>query len=188
MSLKRAGSIHSRGTKNCLKCGYELQDIQDDVVNTCSHCGQQHLVDLIGSSLTLTVIEKPELRHRAIKVKAVQQAEQAKEEKQDLLEEFKQRIELLEKIDALKRELKEVKRQHKAIISEAESYQQAAIAQIRAKDAEIEILRGELRHVKSNLSNTAELLIKAQRDAKDWEQAADGLAYQLEILKAKGCW
>ena len=110
MSLKRAGSIHSKGTKNCLKCGYELQDLQDDVVNTCSHCGQQHLVDLIGSSLTLTVIEKPELRHRAIKVKAVQQAELVKEEKQDLLEEFKQRIELLEKNRRAKKRAKRGKK------------------------------------------------------------------------------
>jgi len=188
MSLKRAGSLHGRGTRNCLKCDRELTDLKDDVINTCNYCGQQHLVDIVGKSLTLTVAEKPELRHRAIKVAAVQQAEETKEQAQELLKDVKREIDLYEKIDELKKQLKEVTKQHKQIVKETELTQEAAIARINAKDAEIELLRSELRNARHNLTITTEKLVAAERDAKEWQKAADGLAEMLEQLKAQGKW
>lgn len=67
MGLKVTGSIYSKRARKCLKCGSELKELKDDVINTCQECGQQHYVDITGNSLALTVYERPELRHRAEK-------------------------------------------------------------------------------------------------------------------------
>lgn len=40
MGLKVTGSIYSKRARKCLKCGSELKELKDDVINTCQECGQ----------------------------------------------------------------------------------------------------------------------------------------------------
>lgn len=65
MTLKRVSSIYNAKSKTCLRCGYELEGLKDNVEHTCAHCGQKHLVDFYGKTLVLTAAERPELRHRS---------------------------------------------------------------------------------------------------------------------------
>lgn len=65
MILKRIASKSNKKARSCLKCNSRLQNLKDNVVNTCEVCGQQHLVDLYtNNTIVLTAAERPELRKR----------------------------------------------------------------------------------------------------------------------------
>ena len=172
MALKRNADINQKGASDCLKCGRPLEKLRDNKVSTCAGCGQQHLVDKMGSRITLTVAERPELRHRDTK-RAIQ--EQAQKE-------------AAAKIEHLLGEIDKIKRQHEEIIA-------ASLARDEAKKAEIALLRKEIVSVRRTLAATTKReeklkhqLKDAEANAKEWEKAADGLAKHLEILKAQGKW
>ena len=53
---------------------------------------------------------------------------------------------------------------------------------------EIEQAERLLINARQNLAECGEKMLKAQKEAYDWQQAADGLAHWLEELKAQGKW
>ena len=51
--------------KSCLNCASTIkQELKDNTVYTCEKCGQKHYVDVYEKYIHITVMERPELRHR----------------------------------------------------------------------------------------------------------------------------
>lgn len=53
---------------------------------------------------------------------------------------------------------------------------------------EIDAAEQLLINTRNNLAECGEKMLKAQKEAYDWQQAAEGLARKLEELKAQGKW
>lgn len=66
MAIKRSYNIDSEKGNRCLRCGEQLLPyaMKDDTVCTCHKCGQKMTVDRHGKTVILTVIERPDIRHR----------------------------------------------------------------------------------------------------------------------------
>ena len=66
MAIKRSFSINNQKFCCCLTCGAKIapERLKDNTVCTCEKCGQKMTVDRYGSRVTLTVIEKQDLRRR----------------------------------------------------------------------------------------------------------------------------
>lgn len=185
MALKRVSSLHAKGGHNCLKCGSELTDWQhDNEVIECKYCGQQHFVDIAGKSLSLTVVERPELRRRQsftaantgeINIEGTLAAagQQAQEDAKDMenMSELKAQVkELKEQLAEAKKEKKKVEEQNEKLLRELDETQEL------------------LKNTRDNLIAGQKELLKAKKDAYEWQKAADGLAEKLEELKAQGAW
>lgn len=95
MTLKRIASKSNKKARNCLKCNRRLNNLKDNVVNTCEGCGQQHLVDFYtNNTIVLTVAECPELRRRPGKPKEEKESpehEQSQEAFNEALEAFRKK-------------------------------------------------------------------------------------------------
>ncbi|RKM61011.1 hypothetical protein D6855_03695 [Butyrivibrio sp. CB08] len=185
MALKRVSSLHAKGGHNCLKCGSELTDWQhDNEVIECKYCGQQHFVDIAGKSLSLTVVERPELRRRQsftaantgeINIEGTLAAagQQAQEDAKDM-----------ETISELKAEIKDLKSQ----LTEAKKEKKKADELNAELINQLEQLQELLNNTRDNLIAGQKELLKAKKDAYDWQKAADDLAHFLEQLKEQGKW
>lgn len=165
MSLKRAGDINQKGARDCLKCGTTLTNLKDDVINKCDCCGQEHFVDIVGHTLTLTVVEKPALRRRP----AERQAEAIAETKAMELAAITLQLKRLEIQQA------QVEEQHSKILKMLEK-----------RELEIKELKKAAGILRQQLTRTSKKLAEAEKNAKEWEEAADGLADWLaEIMQSK---
>lgn len=69
MAIKRIIDVTNAKSRICLKCAapLPLDDMKDDTVCTCRKCDQRMTVDRNGNTIYLTVIERPDIRHRKIK-------------------------------------------------------------------------------------------------------------------------
>lgn len=65
MVIKRIIRRSDRGHRSCLVCRRIIdKKLSDDEVYTCWHCGQQHFVDVYKNTIEITVVERPDVRHR----------------------------------------------------------------------------------------------------------------------------
>lgn len=65
MAIKRIMGKGYRKYRKCLRCNTPIEAaLWDDMVYTCSKCGQQHYVDVYKKSIVLTVAERPDVRKR----------------------------------------------------------------------------------------------------------------------------
>lgn len=66
MAIKRSFDVKNEKQRICLKCKAMLpqEDMQDDTICICGKCGQQMTVDRYGQRVTLTVVERLDLRRR----------------------------------------------------------------------------------------------------------------------------
>lgn len=65
MAIKRIIRRSDRKHRKCLWCGRSLERVlMDDEIYTCEHCGQQHFVDIYKNTIEITVVERPDVRHR----------------------------------------------------------------------------------------------------------------------------
>lgn len=224
MSIKRIESIN--GVHKCLKCGSPLTDIEKGVaISTCSYCGQQAFIDIMGNTMVLTAVERAEYRPKQATESAAPKAEEYDEAIKELRgmqkrldmqahEQIRSDKEKDEQIGDLKRQLTEQRQETQSLQKQLIDAQkrQASKEQLQAmkdKDAKIkelqkqlkdkekqnglledlvEELKANLENVRNNLIEGNKALYKAKADAKDWEQAAEGLARKLEELKEQGAW
>ena len=66
MAIKRTGTLRDPKATKCLKCGMKAEKFhwKDDTIHECTYCGQKHFVDIYGNKITMTIVERPELRRR----------------------------------------------------------------------------------------------------------------------------
>lgn len=171
MSIKSKGDFNQIDARSCLKCGRELKDLYDNTVNTCAYCGQRHFVDIWDNSLTLTVAEKPQYRHRTNEV-TEQLREAAKEE------------EAKARITALKLQIEQAKARQR----EAERRRKEAEEETARNEEDKKDLKGQIKELKRKLKKSEAALQEAEQNAAEWQDAAEGLAKFLEKLKAQGEW
>lgn len=126
MAVKRNFSAKDSKARSCLKCGrpLDLEDLKDDTVCTCK-CGQKMFVDRYGDRVTLTVCEKPDLRRRIPdNIEAMQMIDHARLHK--VIMAHNNGADLVEKIDALENENKDLKAQLEEAKKNAAEWEKAA--------------------------------------------------------------
>lgn len=65
MVIKRIIRKNDKGHRSCLRCGRIIEGaLWDDEVYICWYCGQQHFVDIYKNTIEITVVERPDVRHR----------------------------------------------------------------------------------------------------------------------------
>lgn len=88
MAIKRIIGKANKRNRKCLRCGRQTENnLRDNVIHICEHCGQKHYVDVYKDCIALTVVERPDMRNRT---------RRSKEE----LEQQKARRELIERAEA----------------------------------------------------------------------------------------
>ncbi len=94
MAVKRMGSKKDPKTMKCLRCGRLPEGIKpkDGTIHTCAVCGQQHFVDIIGDRLTLTVVERPDLRKTPQKTEAEKRIEALEQENEELKQQLQEAL------------------------------------------------------------------------------------------------
>lgn len=131
MAIKRCFGVKNAKDRICLSCGapLPLEAMKDDTICTCEKCGQQMTVDRYGASVTLTVLERADIRRRI--PREIRQAQTGEALRLHLLSE--ENAKLKEKLarteserKSWERKARDYKRKADEQKKEAHSWQQAA--------------------------------------------------------------
>ena len=109
MAVKKSFSKTDQKHKTCLSCNRKIEEkLKDNTTYTCTHCGQQHFVDVYSDVIMLTVAERPEFRRRHTGTTA-EEAETIKDLRRQLSAALAEAQEWKEAAEGLARMVEELK-------------------------------------------------------------------------------